>query len=162
MTTSYTRPSVPPTVTTTTGNPPSGATSLTPEQALYKHKLSLLPRYDCATPLTDLAKVHEDVSRLMAERVTIERDLSHAKAAMVNAEILAVLNVEGKNETERKANRAEALRTDTMYQDAAAQVRDYENDLARIDADLDSLKRTARRLEHVIDFHVAVLRFLAG
>lgn len=65
---------------------------------------------------------------------TARADLRTAKDALRTAEVIATLNVAGKNEAERKQATALALLDDRAYTEALAHVRKCEADVDRAEA----------------------------
>lgn len=129
---------------------------------LYHAKLRLADGLNCRDLLADLERADRDLARVLAGQIELDGAVAAAKAALGDAETLAGLSVEGKNEQERRVNRAIALQRDPQYQNAALEVRRAEIRLAEQSAALETAKRAAKRLERTIDYRVAVLRFLAG
>lgn len=62
--------------------------------------------------------------------------LRTAKDALETAKIVAMMEVSGKNEAERKSNAAIALLNDRAYTEALAHVRDCEADVERAEAEI--------------------------
>jgi hypothetical protein len=121
-----------------------------------------LQQFGCDALLADLERSDNTVAQLLLARAQLEDELGMTKAQALEAETIAALGVEGKNEMERKAQKALLLQRDVAYQGACLEVRRVEAKIAQVDADLESAKRKSRRLEHTIAFRCAALRFLGG
>lgn len=133
-----------------------------PATALFREKLRLSESLNCRDLLADLERVDGQLVALVRGHAELDQQIAAAKGAIAEAETLATVAIEGKNEAERKTNRALALQKDVAYQNACLELRRAEAQLARHDADLDAAKRQARRVEKAIDYRVAALRFLGG
>jgi hypothetical protein len=130
-------------------------------ERLFDRKLALVrDALSCRSLFAELEAVDGELDRLGAEKAEIEDRLRALKAEADEAETLAVVAVEGRNEAERKARRAEALRDDPRHREAAARLRDAAGDAARVEADLERMARRRRRVERAIDYRIAALRFL--
>lgn len=130
--------------------------------ALYDRKLRQAESLECRGLLADLEAADQGIGRYLSERAHAEHELAAAKAALADAEVVAAAGVTGANETERRTNRALAVRDDPAHQRCLAEHRRAELHLAEIDAALDAEKRAARRLERTVEYRIAVMRFLGG
>ena len=128
---------------------------------LLSRKARLAEQFSCRSLFTELELADAAVVTALGAKLDAEARVAHGKAELDDLETLAGLVVEGRNETERKANRVKALGENAAYRAALEVQRDAEASLARIEADLETAKRTARRLEARIRYNVAVLEVLA-
>lgn len=153
-------------------NPPrNGTTATRPAQpkspdaatALFERKLRLVAeQLSCRDLFAELEGLDTDIEVRSRERNDIEAQLAAAQAAIAELEALVALQVEGKNETERKANKVALLKVDEGYQAALRTVRELEAKRLELDTDLHALGRKARRVERRIDYNTGAMRFLGG
>lgn len=131
--------------------------------ALLDRKLAIVREsLSCRDLFAEWAGVDARIEQGLRGLVESGQRLAAAQAQMAETEAIACLAVEGKNETERKANKALALKQDAAYQAAATAVREEEYRRAEADAEMESLRRRARRTEKQIDYRIAALRLLGG
>ncbi len=138
------------------------ATRQDPATALFDRKLALLDKLSCRQLFEDLAVEDGrvlDLSRQVAESKVV---MSGARAAVEESATLAAINVEGKNETERKQRTVATLAGDMTYQAAVAALREEERTAITIQADLDAAKSRMRRIERRIEYQTSILQFLGG
>lgn len=130
--------------------------------SMLDRKLKLMERLSCHDLFLELESLDEQMISLVARQADLDREIRQRQAELAEAEALAALNVEGKNETERKARKIEALHADVAYQTALDTLRVAEAELAQTSSALEALKRKARRVERRIEYQTAILRFLGG
>ena len=128
---------------------------------LLNRKLHLAEGLSCRDLFTQLTQADEQIAALSRSHSEERRRLDVARAATEEAAQVAGLEVEGKNEVERKARRALALRQDAGYIAAVTAERMAESRLSQIELDLDATKRRARRIEREIDYRTSALTFLS-
>lgn len=133
-----------------------------PATALFERKLKLAEGLSCRQLLADWDALDAQLDAANRERAECDERVRAAHAQLAEAESLAALTVEGKNETERKARKLQALRDDPTYREAAAAVGDAERRRTEAEADAEALRRQARRVEKAIDYRIAALRLLGG
>lgn len=138
------------------------ATQINNKPSLFDRKLKLMERLNCQSLFVELDDWDHRIEQLATERVSIDQQLRTNLAQQDEIETLAVLGVEGKNEAERKARKIEILRRDEGWQMVTGAVSEAQAKLAQADADLDSLKRKARRAELQIKYQVAIIAMLGG
>lgn len=134
-----------------------------PETTLFDRKLKLVSdSLSCRQLFADLETTDADIDRLGRERIEADQRLTSAQAQLAEAESLASLSIEGKNESERKARKIQLLREDPAYRDAASWLREAERQRDELDVDLESLRRKARRIERNIDYRTAMGRLFGN
>lgn len=133
-----------------------------PEVAsLADRKMHLAEQFSCRALFVELEQADAAFVRALGAKLDAEARIARGKAELEDLATLAGLAVEGKNEIERRANRVKALNQDAAYRDAVKTQRAAESEAARIEADLETARRTARRLELNIRYRTAVLEVLA-
>lgn len=144
--------------------PVNGTRVIDPQTALLDRKLKLSADLNCRELLGELETADGNIAFLFKGRLEADAQLQAAKSAVDEAETIAALGAvcDGKNEPERKLQRERAVQEDAGYRESVAALRKAETQLAQYDADLDSEKRRARRLEKSIEYRTAALRFLGG
>ena len=130
--------------------------------ALLDRKLRLAEALSCRDLFSELEAVDAAIEQAMRDRLELDAQLVVAEAQLAEHEALLALQVESKNETERKAKRAQLLAEDATHQELVGQVRDLERRKGELDLRLETLRRKARRLERGIEYRVAALRMLGG
>ncbi len=131
-----------------------------PRETLHDRKRKFIATLDCQSLFDRLGVLDEEIGAGLTsvERTTLS--LAAARGAMEMAEITACWEVEGKNETERKTRKAAALRDDAEYQASVRQVTELEGQKVEANLRLGNAQRQVRRVEHQIDYRIAVLRYL--
>lgn len=129
---------------------------------LFDRKLKLGEALNCRQLFADWDEIDAQSEQATRDRIDLDQRLTIAQAQAADAECLAALTVDGKNDAERKARKTQALRDDPAYGEAMAVVRDLERQRAELDATTDALRRKARRIERNIEYRIAALRMMGG
>lgn len=130
--------------------------------ALLDRKLKIGESLSCRQLFIDLEEIDAQIEEAARERIALDQLLTASQAQLAEAESLAALTVEGKNEAERKAKKTQLLREDPAYCDALGAVRDAEFKRAEADVLAETLKRKARRIERQVEYRIAALRMIGG
>lgn len=146
--------------TTTAPAKVNGHRTLAPAEELFNRKLNLMGSLSCKALFEDLEKLDDEFLKIMAGQAEVDFQLTGAKAAVEEAATMAILNVEGPNETERKKAKALALQRDPSYQVAVGNLNAIEAQRAQYAVDLERVKRQQRRTERQIEYRMACLHFL--
>lgn len=126
--------------------------------ALLKRKLEIGESLSCRQLFADLEEVDKQIEQASRERIDLDQLYISTQAHLAEAESIASLSVEGKNEAERKAKKTQLLRDDPAYADALSAARDVERQRAEAEVNAEMLKRKARRIERQIDYRTAALQ----
>lgn len=152
-------------VTTQTPNgtaQPTKQAVLDPATALFERKLKLADQFSCRSLLVELETVDAELADLFGQ---IERVNLKLKASTAQAEehaTLLTIGVEGKNEQERKENRAKLVHQDTAHGAMLAAIGAIEAERAGLLERHEAAKRAAKRIELTVQYRTEVLRFLGG
>lgn len=138
------------------------ATKVSAAERLLERRLAIVARLDVRSQFEELAVLDTDLDGLNRAKIAMTEEIVHSKANLEDAELMAVLSVEGKNETERKLAKATAIRDDLNCQQCAVILRSHTQREAECDVEIDSTRRRIKRLEMLIQNKTAYLQCLAG
>jgi hypothetical protein len=120
-----------------------------------------LEKLSCQKFFDEWEAIDNELTALLTDRYKAEQTIGMRKSEVIDAELMASMNVDGKNESERKVQKAFWLQKDQAYQAATTMLRQAESYLAQIDVEIDQRKRKIRRLEAIIRQRTEILAFLA-
>ena len=136
-------------------------TIISPAEHLFNRRLALARELSCASLFEEIAANDRAIADAEAELTKATLTVKATQTDAEETEALLALGVEGKNETERKARRVEALRSDPAYQSITSGLRMLESSQAEVRDRLEALKRNGKRLTLLIEYRIAILRAVA-